>query len=169
MMVMQTQRILSISAWAFLTFIVFATLSPYSLRPELTKSEPDLVVIMERVSAFGLLGLLFLLSHPDRLRTVCVLILGSAVVLELAQAFLPDRHARFADALEKIVGGGAGIVLGIALLPLLTSGDGLFSKIDQLWFTNSKAIDPDVRELVIGLFAILLFALLLVAFQNVGL
>ena len=42
------------------------------------------------------------------------MIFGSAIALELAEAFLPDRHARFVDALEKIVGGGAGVMLGVA-------------------------------------------------------
>ena len=162
---MQWHRILPIAAWAFLTFIAFATLSPFSLRPELTETEPFLVVVLEHVGAFGLLGLLFFISYPERPRTVALVILGSAVALELSQAFLPDRHARFGDALEKIVGGGAGIMLGAALLPVLTSPDGLFSRINQQWF-GPKAVDSETREMLIGSFAIALFALALVAFQH---
>jgi VanZ family protein len=164
---MQWHRILPIAAWAFLTFIAFATLSPFSLRPELTETEPFLIVVIEHVGAFGLLGLLFFISYPERPRTVALVILGSAVALELSQAFLPDRHARFGDALEKIVGGGAGIMLGVALLPVLTSPDGPFSRINQQWF-GPKAIDSATRELLIGSFAIALFALALVAFQHLG-
>src|SRR5262249_14813175 len=108
---MQTRRILSIVAWTFLAFIAFATLSAYPLRPELTKTEPDLVVLIERAGSFGLLGLLFLLSYPERHRTVCLIIFGSAIGLEVVQIFLPDRHARVVDALEKIVGGGAGLLV----------------------------------------------------------
>ena len=78
---MQWHRILPIAAWAFLTFIAFATLSPFSLRPELTETEPFLVVVLEHVGAFGLLGLLFLISYPERPRTVALVILGSAVAL----------------------------------------------------------------------------------------
>src|SRR5437762_1616887 len=122
---MQSRKLLSYSAWAVLTFIAFATLLPYSLRPELTETEPGLVVTIEHVGAFGLLGLLFLVSYPERLRSVCLVVFGSAIALELAQALLPDRHARFVDALEKVVGGGAGILLGVALVPLLTDPHGL--------------------------------------------
>jgi hypothetical protein len=67
--------------------------------------------------------------------------------------------------LEKIVGGGAGIMLGVALLPVLTSPDGLFSRINLQWF-GPKAVESETRELVIGLFAIALFALALVALQH---
>jgi len=81
--------------------------------------------------------------------------------------FLPDRHARFVDASEKIVGGGAGILLGVALLPVLTSPGGLFSRIDQQWRAPAlKAVDSETRELAIGFLAIMLFALALVAFEN---
>ena len=163
---MQWHRILPTIAWALLTFIAFATLSPLSLRPQLTETEPYLVVVLERVGAFGLLGLLSFLSYPERPRTVGLVVFGSAAALELAQAFLPDRHARFVDALEKIVGGGAGIMLAVALLPVLTSPNGLFSRIQQRF--GPKAVDSETRELVIGLFAIALFALALVAFQNFG-
>lgn len=164
---MQGHRILSITAWALLAFIAFATLSPYSLRPELTKTEPGLVVMLEHVGAFGLLGLLFYFGYPGRPRAVCLVVVGSAIALELAQAFLPDRHARFVDASEKIVGGGAGILLGIALLPVLTSPGGLLSRIDRQRLAPAlKAVDSETRELAIGFLAVMLFALALVAFEN---
>jgi VanZ family protein len=165
-MVMHSHRIFSFAAWAILTFIVFATLSPYSLRPELTETEPGLVVMIEHVGAFGLLGLLFLISYPKRLRSVCLVVLGSAIALELAQALLPDRHARFADALEKVVGGGAGILLGLALLPVLAGPGGLLSK-KQRWF-GLKTVDSEVGELLIGFSVIVLLALALVIFQSRG-
>jgi VanZ family protein len=168
-MKMQTHRVLSATAWALLTFIAFATLSPYSLRPELTETEPILVVIIERVGAFGLLGLLFLASYPDRLRTVCLVVFGSAIALELAQIAVPDRDARFVDALEKIVGGGAGILLGVALRPVLTSAGGTFSKIAQkLLRSSQKTVDSESRELLVGFFIWALFAVAIVVFQNIG-
>ena len=58
-------------------------------------------------------------------------------------------------------------MLGVALLPVLASPDGLFSKISQQWF-GPKAVDSETRELVIGSLAIALFALALVAFQHLG-
>jgi hypothetical protein len=35
---------------------------------------------------------------------------GSAVLLELLQYIAPDRHARVSDAIEKLVGGGVGMI-----------------------------------------------------------
>lgn len=164
---MQWQKILSITAWAFLTFIAFATLSPYSVRPELTRTEPGLVVILEHVGAFFLLGLLFFLRYPERLRTVCLVVFGSAIALELAQALLPDRHARLVDALEKIFGGGAGIALGVAVLPVLARPGGLLAQIDkQRPGPAPHAADGENSELAIGSLAILLFASALVAFGH---
>jgi VanZ family protein len=164
---MQTRRILAFTAWAFLAFIAFATLAPYAIRPELTETEPDLVVMIEHVGAFGLLGLLFLISYPERIRSVCLLVFGSAIALELAQALLPDRHARFADALEKVVGGGAGILLAIALLPVLMAPRELLARLDQQWFgLSQKTVDREMAELVIGFLVILLFAVTLVILQN---
>jgi VanZ family protein len=168
-MKMHTHRVLSVTAWALLTFVAFATLSPYSLRPELTETEPILVVIIERVGAFGLLGLLFLASYPDRLRTVCLIVFGSAIALELAQTIVPDRDARFVDALEKIVGGGAGILLGITLGSVLTGADGTFSKIAQkLLRSSQKTVDSESRELLVGFLIWTLFAVAIVVFQNIG-
>src|SRR5947207_6546006 len=47
--------------------------------------------------------------YPRRLTLVCVLVLGSAVVLELLQIVVPDRDARVIDAVEKLTGGAAGV------------------------------------------------------------
>ena len=162
---MQGQKILSITAWAILAFIAFASLSSLDLRPQLTKTESALVVMIEHVGAFGVLGILFFVSYPDRPRVVCLVVFGSAIAFELAEILLPDRHARLVDALEKIVGGGAGILLGVALWPLLTSAGGTFSKIGQL---RSSQVDSESLELLFGFLTIVLFALALVIFRNLG-
>ena len=81
----------------------------------LTTTEPAVVVIVERFGAFGLLGLLFCLAYPRRIALVCALVFGSAVVLELLQIVIADRDARVIDAVEKLVGGAAGIVSSRAL------------------------------------------------------
>jgi VanZ family protein len=164
---MQGQKILSITAWAVLAFIAFASLSSLDLRPQLTKTESALVIMIEHVGAFGVLGILFFVSYPDRPRVVCLVVFGSAIAFELAEILLPDRHARLVDALEKIVGGGAGILLGVALLPLLTSAGGTFSKIGQLR-SGQKTVDSESLELLFGFLTIVLFALALVIFRNLG-
>jgi hypothetical protein len=85
------QKFAAIVAWACLIFIIYATLSSAGRRPELTASEPMLVVFVERFGAYGLLGILFRLAYPNRIGLVWVLVLGSAVVLELLQIFIPTR------------------------------------------------------------------------------
>lgn len=154
-------------AWLTLTSIAFVTLSPASLRPELTDTEPALIVALEHVGAFGVLGLLFLLSYPGQTRAVCLVVFGSVLALELGQAFLPDRHPRLMDVLEKIVGGGAGILLGIVLMPTLIGSEGLFSGIDRRWLSDKvRKVDFEIRELALGFVAVLLFALSLIMTQK---
>jgi VanZ family protein len=88
-------------AWACLAFIVYATLSPGSHRPELTASETGLTVLIEHLGAFGLLGFLFAASHPKKPIVVCAIVLGSAILLELLQLLVPDRDARIIDAVQN--------------------------------------------------------------------
>jgi hypothetical protein len=78
------------------------------MRPAAT--EPALVVAFERIGAFAVLGLLFSGGYPRRYGLVWLIVLGSAILLELLQMLVPDRDARMVDAMEKITGGGAGIV-----------------------------------------------------------
>jgi VanZ family protein len=112
-------KLIAIAAWATLTFIIFATLSPAHLRPELTATEPAFVVALEHIGAFAVLGLLFASGYPRRYGLVCVIVLGSAILLECLQILVPDRDARVVDALEKIAGGGAGMFAGQWLVSCL--------------------------------------------------
>jgi hypothetical protein len=63
------------------------------------------------IIAFGLLGALFTFAYPKRLLLVSCIVLGGALLLEIAQTLTPDRHGTLIDALEKIAGGAGGIVL----------------------------------------------------------
>ena len=98
------QKLCAVAAWAFLIFIIYATLGPLGTRPELT------AVFIERFGAYGVLGALFGLGYPRRLVLVCLLIFGGAVILEFLQLFIPDRDARVIDAAEKLAGAAAGII-----------------------------------------------------------
>jgi VanZ family protein len=101
-------KLVSVMAWACLLFVAAATLSPAYLRPRLTEIEPALIVIFEHIGAFAAIGFLFSLIY-SRTTLVCLLVLGSAVILELLQLVVPDRDAHVIDALEKLIGGGLGI------------------------------------------------------------
>ena len=103
------RKLVALAAWACLIFIIYATLSSADARPELTGTEPALVVFIERFGAYALLGFLFCLAYPGRVALVCLLVFGGAVLLELLQIFIPDRDARIVDAAEKLTGGAVGI------------------------------------------------------------
>jgi VanZ family protein len=102
-------RITIIAAWAYLAFIVFATLSPIGARPVLANGS---FTLLERFGAYAVLGLLFSLAYPRDLAFVCIMVFGSAITLELLQNLVPDRDPRLADAIEKLFGGTMGLVLG---------------------------------------------------------
>jgi VanZ family protein len=104
---------MAVTAWGCLAFIGYATLSPLHDRPSLPTS-----VGFERLAAFAVLGLLFCLAYPRQFILVCLIVLGSAVLLEFAQQLTPDRHGRAMDAVEKIAGGTIGILIGEAILYL---------------------------------------------------
>jgi VanZ family protein len=105
------QKLTEIVAWLVLGFIAYATLSPIQARPTLP-TPPSL----EHLAAFAVLGALFCLAYPRRIKLVCLIVLGSAVILEFSQLLTPDRHGRFLDAVEKLAGGAIGIIAGRALL-----------------------------------------------------
>jgi VanZ family protein len=115
-----SQKLIVIAAWACLIFIVYATLTSIETRPELVSFYRAFFTIVERFGAYALLGLLLYLAYPRKIAFVCLLVFGSAVILELLQIFIPDRDARVLDALEKMAGGAAGILAARAVLALIT-------------------------------------------------
>jgi hypothetical protein len=96
-------KLVAIAAWATLAFIAYATLSPIQARP--TIASPDL----EHVAAFAVAGCLFCLAYPRHIILVCLVVLGSAMLLEYLQTLTPDRHGTLVDASEKLAGGALGI------------------------------------------------------------
>jgi VanZ family protein len=104
-------KIAAVASWIVLGFIVYATIAPIQDRPTLPASSS-----FEHLAAFALLGALFCFGYPRHIVLVCMIVLGSAVLLELAQILTPDRHARVPDALEKMSGGVAGIAAARTLL-----------------------------------------------------
>jgi VanZ family protein len=103
------EKIISLVAWLLLVFIMYATLSPLSSRPSLVVTETATWVAIERFGAYGLLGLLFGLAYARKLTLVVLVVVDSAIGLELLQLFIADRDARFIDVVEKLTGGIAGI------------------------------------------------------------
>jgi VanZ family protein len=100
------EKCITVAAWMCLAFIAYATLSPIGARPTLV-SYPSL----EHLAAFAVLGALFCLAYPNQIFFVFAIVLGSAVLLELAQLLTPDRHGTVIDALQKAGGGVFGIIV----------------------------------------------------------
>ena len=104
-------KLIAIAAWTLLASIAYATISPIQARPTLSAS-PD----FERLVAFVVVGALFCLAYPRHFVLVCLVVLASAVLLEIAQQLTPDRHGRIHDAIIKTTGGALGVVVGRAML-----------------------------------------------------
>ncbi len=105
------QKLIAVAAWGCLAFIVYATITPVAARPSIGTSSN-----FEHIFAFAVAGVLFSFAYPRQTTFVCVVVLGSAVLLELAQLLTPDRDARIRDVLEKIAGGAIGISAAQVLL-----------------------------------------------------
>jgi VanZ family protein len=109
------------AAWTSLAFIAYATLSPLNERPEF---DFDLFSFshLDHYVAFAVAGSLFGLAYPRQTSFVCILVLGSAVLLELLQLLTPDRHARVIDAVRKVIGGAIGIAFARFAISLYRRG-----------------------------------------------
>jgi VanZ family protein len=103
----------TVAAWLSLAFIAYATLSPLNERPEIG----GLFSHFDHYLAYAVTGGLFAFAYPRHTPFVCLIVFGSAILLELAQLLTPDRHARVLDALRKLIGG----VLGIACARMIAS------------------------------------------------
>jgi len=106
-------------AWLAIAAIAYATLARVGFVYEIYFKVAPLVMHPEmkayahfvHVLAFMTLGMLFGCAYPHRLLWVCLLVLGTAILLEVMQTTTPDRHATVMDAAEKMVGGAVGIFL----------------------------------------------------------
>jgi VanZ family protein len=116
------QKLIALAAWALLAFIAYATISPIQDRPTIPTSSS-----FEHLAAFAVLGALFCVAYPRHIALVCLIVLGSAMLLEIMQLVTPDRHGRVQDAIEKMSGGALGIVAGRTIL--------YFGKASR-WFQN---------------------------------
>jgi VanZ family protein len=113
------RSLVAMAAWTSLAVVAYATLSPLSERPEFGDHGVLLLFShFDQYIAYAVLGCLFGLAYPRQAFLVCILILGSAVLLEFAQLLTPDRHARILDAIRKIIGGAIGIAFAFFAISL---------------------------------------------------
>ena len=93
-----------------LSLIIFATLSPFGLRPHL--GDPNL----ERAVAYLLFGAALALGFPHHTWRTTFFVVGVAVLLEALQLIDPGRHGRFKDMAVKAVAG----ILGVLIITIAT-------------------------------------------------
>ena len=101
------QTVTAAAAIMSMAFIAYATLSPLNEGQEFV--DTGLFSHLDHYLAFAIVSGLLSLAYPRQTFLVCILVFGSAVLLELAQMLTPDRHARVIDAARKIIGGTIGI------------------------------------------------------------
>jgi hypothetical protein len=99
-----------ILAWLVLIGLAAATLVPLGLRPHSGLSPQA-----ERFLAFAIAGLCLALAYPRRPVLIVIAIVATALGLELAQFLAINRHPGVPDLIAKLLGGGAGLILGWAV------------------------------------------------------
>lgn len=99
-------------AYATLTHVDFVYAIYFKLSPFLMGSAMQTYAHFEHVIAFAFLGALFGFGYPRRSVLAFCFVFGTAALLEILQTMTPDRHGTLVDAMEKIAGGSAGILLG---------------------------------------------------------
>lgn len=101
----------------FLLVTIFASWSPPGLRPVTSFS-----VGWEHIAAFGILGGCWGFAFPRRTFQLMLLLVMTAIILEVGQIVVPGRHARLIDVATKIVGAGVGTLIAL-LIRTIAQGD----------------------------------------------
>jgi VanZ family protein len=110
-----TQIISKASAWTLLITIVILSLVPAQDRPM-----TGLPRLVEHFSIFFATGLAFGVGYPQRRLFQFVALLAFTVAIELAQIFVPGRHARVSDFLIDASGVTVGLLIGFLASRQLT-------------------------------------------------
>lgn len=93
-----------------LAAVAFMTVGPAHDRPQVASAH------LEHFAAFLLLGFVFALAYPNRPIRAVLIVVGSAILLEILQLLTPDRHGRLIDAMTKVTGAASGIMLARVML-----------------------------------------------------
>ena len=110
------RKFTKVAAWVSVGFIIYATLVPLGMRPTAGEIGPD----YERFASYAVTAALMVLAYPQHPVRVGLMVSAIAVLLEISQLAIPDRDARVADAVVKITGGLAGLVVSLFFKRLMT-------------------------------------------------
>jgi VanZ family protein len=81
-----------VSAWSLATVIVILSIVPPHLRPETWSPHA-----LEHIAIFSATGLAFGLGYQRRHGLLAILLVLFSGAVEIAQLFVPGRHARLSD------------------------------------------------------------------------
>jgi len=104
------QRLFQVAAWLLALAIVVLSLGPPSTRP-VTGGGHNL----EHLLTFLATGGAFAFGYPRRLWFLAIALLAFTAAIEIAQIFVPGRHARLSDFLTD----AAAVCLGVGFSYLL--------------------------------------------------
>jgi VanZ family protein len=101
------QKSVRLIAWSLLILIIALSLSPPQFRPE-TGAPHD----FEHLAIFAACGFAFGLGYRRKSHFVAAVLIAFAGALELAQAFIPGRHARLTDFVVDAISISVSAVIG---------------------------------------------------------
>ena len=115
-LVSRVDRIMRVAGYACVVLIGVLSLLPGTLRPD-TGAPGKL----EHLIAYLVTGALLALGHnAPHQRWQALWLIPYAGALELAQLYIPGRHAQFSDFVVSSIGAALGVAIAFAIAPLLS-------------------------------------------------
>jgi VanZ family protein len=110
-----SSKIVRIAAWALAAAIAILSLVPPALRPG--TGAPHSV---EHFTIFAATGFAFGLGYRDRHHLLAVLLVIFSGSIEIAQLFVPGRHARLSDFIIDAIAACIGLIIASLSAPTRT-------------------------------------------------
>jgi VanZ family protein len=114
------QRLFRVAAWLLSAAIVLLSLSPPSARP-VSPVGDNFGSNFEHLLIFLATGGAFALGYPRRIRFLLPAMLAFAAAVEIAQMWVPGRHARLSDFLVDVFSLYFGIGISYVFLKFVPS------------------------------------------------
>jgi VanZ family protein len=106
----QSPKTVRIAAWALASAIVILSLVPPTLRPESGAFHS-----LEHFTIFAATGFAFGLGYKRRHHLLAILLVVFSSAIEIAQLFVPGRHARLGDFIIDTLAACIGLVMASLL------------------------------------------------------
>ena len=107
------QRICQVAAWLLALAIAILSLVPPTHRPMTGTSQG-----LEHLAIFLVTGTAFGIGYPNKLQALTPALVAFCAAIEVAQLWVPGRHARISDFLLDAAASCLGIIMAWILLRL---------------------------------------------------